>query len=375
MSKLDTNYVKDVIKEILNKAHTNPNKLHVADLGRRLNFSCPVCGDSKNTSKKRGNVWTNSLMFQCFNCGCLIHFNTLCKKYNIEIDPIKKEEWIKHSEEQVKYESNSNEFIINQLNRKISLSELCEYFNSQEGFVPGRMNLSNFGPIQPGSPVDKYLTKRKVSVRENIYQADWWITNKWVQPVLVNLNKKDDILLGMQLRNLEEGEKRKFRVFPFSELWNFLNEPLDPVEAAAYNKLSYYYNILNIDYGSPITVFEGYIDSTFFPNSVGLVGSFTDINFFLNPDLDTRFFFDNDETGITKSLEILKKGKDIFMWHKMFDELSRKSKDPYAMFNKLTKIKDLNKLAQHVPNPYRKLELEKFFTKDEMDLIHFNMNI
>ena len=68
-------------------------------------------------------------------------------------------------------------------------------------------------------------------------------------------------------------------------------------QLVVYNKLSYYFNILNIDFSQKITVFEGYLDSLFYPNSIGLVGVNTDSRFLENNNLDLQFFFDNDEAG------------------------------------------------------------------------------
>ena len=53
-----------------------------------------------------------------------------------------------------------------------------------------------------------------------------------------------------------------------------------------------------------ITVFEGYIDSLFFPNSIGLVGVNTDYRFLESNNLDLQYFFDNDEAGYKKSEEM-----------------------------------------------------------------------
>jgi hypothetical protein len=81
---------------------------------------------------------------------------------------------------------------------------------------------------------------------------------------------------------------------------------MDMNELVVYNKLSYYFNILNVDLGNRITVFEGYLDSLFFPNSIGLVGVNTDFKLIENNGLDIQYFFDNDEAGFKKSEEKLK---------------------------------------------------------------------
>jgi hypothetical protein len=96
---------------------------------------------------------------------------------------------------------------------------------------------------------------------------------------------------------------------------------MDMNELVVYNKLSYYFNILNVDLGNRITVFEGYLDSLFFPNSIGLVGVNTDFKLIENNGLDIQYFFDNDEAGFKKSEEKLKQGYHVFLWKKMFESI------------------------------------------------------
>jgi hypothetical protein len=137
-----------------------------------------------------------------------------------------------------------------------------------------------------------------------------------------------------------------------------------------YNKLSYYFNILNVNFEEKITVFEGYLDSLFFPNSIGLVGVNTDFRFLESNNLDLQYFFDNDEAGYKKSEEKLKDNYPVFLWKKLFEDIVNKknSPDPYRLLHRISKVKDINKLAELVPEPFKKLELNSFFSKDIMDV-------
>jgi hypothetical protein len=140
------------------------------------------------------------------------------------------------------------------------------------------------------------------------------------------LNRKDDKVLGMQVRNLREGRRRMFKIYNYENLleWIHIGKDveiqMDMNELVVYNKLSYYFNILNVDLGNRITVFEGYLDSLFFPNSIGLVGVNTDFKLIENNGLDIQYFFDNDEAGFKKS-EKLKQGYHVFLWKKMFESI------------------------------------------------------
>ena len=141
-------------------------------------------------------------------------------------------------------------------------------------------------------------------------------------------------------------------------------------ELIIYNKLSYYFNILNVDFGERITVFEGYLDSLFFPNSIGLVGVNTDYRFLENNNLDIQYFFDNDEAGYKKSEEKLKEKFSVFLWKKLFEDIvdKKNSPDPYRLLHRISKVKDINKLCQLTPGAYKKLNLPNFFSEDVMDI-------
>ena len=63
-------------------------------------------------------------------------------------------------------------------------------------------------------------------------------------------------------------------------------------------------------------------------------------------------------------------GFKVFLWQKLFKSIvDRKNPaDPYDLYHKISKVKDLNKLAQMVPNPYKELKLEDYFSVDVYDL-------
>ena len=70
---------------------------------------------------------------------------------------------------------------------------------------------------------------------------------------------------------------------------------------------------------------------------------------------------DNDETGLKKSIEKLRSGKQVFMWNKY---LKDKKIDKYN-------IKDLNDLVKVCYNkkiPLSLSSLEEYFTNDKLDL-------
>ena len=137
-----------------------------------------------------------------------------------------------------------------------------------------------------------------------------------------------------------------------------------------YNNISYYFNILNVSFDRTITIFEGYIDSIFFQNSIGVTGVGTDMRILESNNLQIQYFFDNDAAGYKKTEEKLKEGYPVFLWKKLFEDIvnKKKSPDPYKLLHRINKVKDLNELSILVANPYKNLELDKFFSKDILDI-------
>jgi len=370
---MDKNYIKDILQKVLNKEFSNSQKRKIADYNDRFNVACPYCGDShKNNHAKRGNLYINRLIYICFNCDKKTTLDRFCKDFNEQIDPDKKLEMIEHLNSVMTYSDYEGDFVEAKFEDLIDLSELERVFS--QDLTP----ISDFKPIQPNGGVFKYLIGRGIPAEfhKNIYQAKFWKNEDEHEWIIVMLNKREDKVLGLQIRNLKEGKRRMFKIYNYENLLEWINigkdveYEMDINQLVVYNKLSYYFNILNVDFGEKITVFEGYLDSLFFPNSIGLVGVNTDYRFLENNDLDIQYFFDNDEAGYKKSEEKLKEGYPIFLWRKLFEDIvnRKNANDPYALLHRISKVKDINKLSTLVEDPYKKLELWDYFSKDILDI-------
>lgn len=369
---MDKSYIKGLVQKILNKEFSNVNKRRIVDYHDRLNIACPYCGDSKNQYKKRGNLYFNKLFYICFNCDRRTSFDKMCKHFNEQVDPDKKLEMIEHLNSVMTYSDYEANVSDAKFENLINLEDLEKVFSMD--LTP----ISDFKPVQVNGGVYKYLTGRGIdpAYHKNIYQAKWWKNEDESEWIIIMLNRRDDKVLGIQLRNLKSGKRRMFKIFNFENLLEWVNlikeEPIeiDINEMVIYNKLSYYFNILNVDFGEKITVFEGYLDSLFYPNSIGLVGVNTDYKLIESSGVEIQYFFDNDEAGFIKSEEKLKEGFPVFLWRKLFEDIveKKKSDDPYKLLYRISKVKDINKLAELVPNPYKKLDLFDFFSKDELDI-------
>jgi len=370
---MDKVYIVGLLQKILDKEFSSQKKRKINDYNDRLNYACPYCGDStKNQHAKRGNLYLNRLIYVCFNCDKKTTLDKFCRDFNEHIDPDKKLEMIEHLNSVMTYQDYEGDFVDAKFEDLISLTELERVFN--QNLTP----ISDFKPIQVNGGVYKYLIGRGIPphLHKNIYQAKWWKTEDQSDWVIVMLNRRDDKVLGLQVRNLKEGKRRMFKIFNFENLLEWVSigkeeaKEIDINQLVVYNKLSYYFNILNCDFSNTLTVFEGYIDSLFFPNSIGLVGVNTDSRFLENGELDIRYFFDNDESGHKKSDEKIKSGYSVFLWNKLFESIvdKKNSPDPHSLMYRISKVKDVNKLATLVENPHSTLKLDNFFSKDGFDI-------
>jgi len=369
---MDLNYIKCVVSKILNKEHTSTERRRIIDYHDRIQFCCTYCGDSFNNERsKRGNIWFNRLIYVCFNCDKKISFDKFLKDHNEMVDPDKKMEIIDHLSTNLTYRDYKDDVFDAQFEDLIDLDKLTEAFN-----VKKVSPIYDFQPVDPKSGVFKYLVNRGITPdkQNNIYQAKFAKGEDGFEHIICLLNRRGDKIVGMQIRNLKGGNRRFFLIYNFESLHNWVygleSDNMDIVKMVMYNKISYFFNIFNVDFNSTITIFEGYLDSLFFPNAIGVVGVNTDMKFVEDNNLDIRYMYDNDTAGYKKSIEKIKMGIPVFLWNKLFEHVVDKkgARDPYKLEYRMKKIKDLNQLAVIVDKPYSKLELEDFFSNDIFDI-------
>jgi hypothetical protein len=369
--KMDKVYIENIIQKIINKEFIDDSRRKIVVYNDRLNFCAPCCGDShKNKHAKRGNLYFNRLIYICFNCDKRTTFDRLCKDFNEQIDPEKKLEIIEHLNSNIDYSDYENDLVETSMEDLIDIKDLEEVFN-----VKKISPIFDFKPIQINGGVYKYLVGRGIppEIHKDIYQAKYSKGDQGYEHVIVLLNRKKNKVLGLQVRNLKSGKRRFFVIYNWEHLWRWVNGEdcdLDMNKTILYNKLSYFFNIMNIDFEKKVTLFEGFIDSLFYPNSVGMVGANTDDNILKSNNLDIQYFYDNDETGFKKATQKIKEGKSVFLWKKFFNKIveGRKNIDPYKVLWRISKVKDLNKLAEISPNPYMKFKLNELFSEDVMDM-------
>ena len=368
---MDKVYIKQLVQNILSKEFSNQHKRRIVEYPDRLNMACPYCGDSsKSVHKKRGNLYFNKLFYICFNCDKKTSFDRLAKDFNESIDPEKKLEIIQYLDSVVDYSDYETDFGDFKVDDLFDIKDLEELFNVKK-LTP----IFDFKPIDEKSGVYKYLIGRGIpkELHRDIYQAKYSKGDEGFEHIIIFLNRRGNKVLGLQVRNLKEGRRRFFVIYNWESIYRWLNGDdcdIDINKSIIYNKLSYFFNILNVNFDETITIFEGFLDSLFYPNSIGIVGVNTDLKFLENNNLDLQYFFDNDTAGFDKSEQKLKDHRKVFLWNKLFEHIveNKKNSDPYMLLHRISKVKDLNKLAEIMQNPFKKLSLSNFFSEDLYDL-------
>jgi len=371
---LDKSYIKDLIQHILDTNHDLSQKKIIREFPNRLNFACPICGDSnKIASKKRGNLYLRNMMYICYNeSSCNRSFTKLLETFHVEMDIEKKIEMYNYIEKNIQFQP-TDQVTIQSLDKLFNINEVCEFFSRDKT----RM-LTDLKPLEKNSHVYYYVNNiRKIYKTNDIYQGVYNFNAKWSQPVMVFLNRMGDKVISLQIRNLLEGDKRFFKIMDFTFIYDMMypDGDLDEQERISYSKLSHFFNIFNIDFTSTVNMFEGYIDSLMLPNSIGQIGLNTDISFLLNDDgINLRFIYDNDKAGFKKAEKMLMQGHSVFLWNKFFIDLLKKyDGNKKEMALKISKnIKDFNKLSLKFKKPLNQMfNLDKYFSNDKLDKIYF----
>lgn len=369
---IDSSFIYEKLKAIVSKQHSDFRKHNVKEKsnGQGFNFACPYCGDSdKKATNYRGNL-NSSMKYKCFNCGTRSTFIKLCTDFEIYLDSEIRNKLYNYIDSKVKISNidvyeNADLEVENLLN----VDEVFNVINKNPS-----IKLKDIQPLKFGTYQHFYVHQTRkfpTEICENIYQGIY-MKGRYSEPVILFLNKKNGSkeMLSFQVRNLKDGDDRWFKVYSYKEIVDIMNFDVPEDTKFLLNKISFFFNILNVDFNSKITVLESYQDSVYYPNSIGAVGTNTDFTFFDVSDVSVQYFFDNDKTGHINSAKLLNKGKSVFLWNKLFDYIIslKKPIDPYVYKENLLRIKDLDKLNSFAKDAYNRFKLENFFSTDIYDI-------
>lgn len=366
---LSQDYVKQRIKLVLDRSHNVPQKREIKEYTGRLNFACPVCGDSHDYRKKRGNVWYDTMWYKCFNCDASMSFTRLMDRFGVDLDI------------DVRMNISNMTADFRKMRENASLPDTMVWCHSLKKLIrksnQGDIVLQDIKPLQQGGKCWDYINKRRIppNMREDIYQGVMRKNKKtggfWYEPVIIALNRRKDELLGLQVRNLQQGNFRQFNTYSWTTINNELLHSAEATqeEMISYDMLSGIFGITKVNPEQPITVFEGYFDSLFVDNSIAIMGTGRDefVQPLIDSGLNLRFFFDNDETGRKKADKWLQLGYPVFQWSNWISYMSKRSKDPIKVKHGLSQLKDMNDLALAFKDPWNFGKMDQYFVGDALD--------
>ena len=361
--------IKNKIQKILNKKFANDSyiKRKIDVYHDRLNFSCVCCGDSlSNIRKKRGNLYLDTLVYHCYNCGAHMGINTLLHRFNEELS--NEDKIVVHEIQQ-----NAKKF-----EKRVSSSQSSMSMTLLDKLaIPKDILFRQLGIISPYKDVtaSNYLKSRMINIKDWKYFA----YNPLTKELYILNTSPLDRVIGFQIRQLDpKSHKQRYTSSRLTKIYSdvfnkdingiverlLLKESLgekyieeeDGVEniVANLDRLSGIFNIMNVNLSQPLTIMEGPIDSLAIANSIALQSAAKHLDGFFDEVENVRYLFDNDKTGREMTLKKMKNHKTVFLWGQYLDMIKSK-----------TNIKDINDLQKQ--NLFNIDIIEKCFSDDELD--------
>ena len=330
-------FLKDILA---NRFPTDNVKQQIKVHRDRINISCPYCGDSMQSSyKKRGNIILEGKhrnYYKCFNCGEFKRVDNFFKDYKISLEL-----------DVINYISNNLGDFTTSSSGRYDISLLLDV-KTIEGYAIDRQELkNNFNLIEAKeSPVWSWL-----SARLQYFHPERFLYSPSEKYVLIlNLTPSGKII-GSQKRTFSGDNK--YLTLNLAKMYDQMGKGKVPDEI---NTISQLFGILNINFNQPITVFEGPFDSFMFRNSVANTGA----NKSFPLSLPVRYWYDDDETGRRKSLEMIENGESVFLWSKFKHDFELP----------LRKKWDLNDIMIFAKQENKNLPFfENYFSSDPLDII------
>lgn len=361
--------IKNKIQGILNKKFANDSyiKRKIDVYHDRLNFSCVCCGDSlSDIRKKRGNLYLDTLVYHCYNCGTHMGINTLLHRFNEELS--NEDKIVVHEIQQ-----NAKKF-----EKRVSSSQSSMSMTLLDKLaIPKDILFRQLGIISPYKDVtaSNYLKSRMINIKDWKYFA----YNPLTKELYILNTSPLDRVIGFQIRQLNpKSHKQRYTSSRLTKIYSdvfnkdingiverlLLKESLgqkyideeDGVEniVANLDRLSGIFNIMNVNLSQPLTIMEGPIDSLAIANSIALQSAAKHLDGFFDEVENVRYLFDNDKTGREMTLKKMKNHKTVFLWGQYLDMIKSK-----------TNIKDINDLQKQ--NLFNIDIIEKCFSDDELD--------
>ena len=275
--------------------HRNPLK---------INFRCPLCGDSqKSKSKARGWIVeiqkTNHLHYNCFNCGASLSFDKFAK----QIDPQLYDDYI------------AERFINKAKQGSSDDKSLDEKVKTKPPVFTSKTVLSRIKKISQlkhDHPAKVYIEKRQIPAHQHyrLYYAPKFMT--WINSIIPGKFeeiKKDEPRLVIPLFD------KKGNVMGVSAR-GFNPKTLRYITIMFQQDAPKVFGLDKVDFNKPYFVTEGALDAMFLSNSVAMVGADAKIDCLEN--LQNAIFVHDAERRnreiVNRMDKLLRTGHKVCIW-------------------------------------------------------------
>ena len=339
--------IKSVLKQIAVQEHSAPNKQLLKDMPGRIVLACPYCGDSHtDDTKKRGNLYWDTLQYHCYNCGQHTNVHSMAKDFGVRLgqsqDTFDVIDFIQSNKMKVKQADALQHDILKKLNDiAITIDDFKRFASAKE--------------IEPGDWIWFKLKERLLHNRAEEFLYSDKSKKLWILNFGANGN-----IIGAQSRRMQ-GYGQRYLTYDIGKLYEEMQREhgLTEEELARVNKASTLFGIMQLNFQRAVTIFEGPLDAKFMTNSLALATAGRTTEEF-DEMATVRYMFDNDATGKKKMMEKLKKGRPVFMWQKFLQDFKLDTYDIKDLNDLMLKCYELKSSAHKKINDY--------FTASSLDL-------
>lgn len=346
-----TEELVEKIQEALDSKFSNYQRRKIHVLRDRINFACPICGDSHDDNrKKRGNIFFKTNSYKCYNCGVFFDI----KGFLLEL---KKIGHVSGSIPQELMLSTT----LDTGGGQLSATNLTFLFDGlEEAINEYGVDRDRFKKIMSLQEIEE-SEKLSYMRGRGFFEYERFLYSEYTQKLYVlNLDLASNKVLAFQTRQFQ-GYGPKYLTYKLEKAYEEmrLTAPVGNEVFDKLNELSIYFNLTNADINKPLTYLEGPIDAYLFKNGVSLTSLHTHPPFESD---NTRFLFDFDPEGTKKAKAYLKQKKSMFMWRKFLKDYKIDWIEGGKIdFNDL--ITELRKKKEY------KVDFNKYFSDNPMDLL------
>lgn len=277
----------------------------------RISCACPYCDDSmKSDYKKRGNIILKgkfAAFYKCFNCGVFKKINKFFEDFKTDLDLATINHIAKESSD---FSTKSN--IKYDISVFLDKDYIDKYAFDRNEF------LSKFRLKEVKETSIIHWLNKRLQYDHSKFMYD----PRTDSIIILNLTSTGKIL-GAQKR-LFKGQN-KYLTYKLSKLHELLKTNIvvpDEIDA-----ISQIFNICLINYSRKVTMFEGAFDAFLFKNSLANAGANKGFPF----DLEVRYFYDSDKTGINKSIQKINNKEYVFLWNKFLKDVGAPAKNKHDL--------------------------------------------